>query len=93
MQNDDEASLSISPAGRGQLVKMLITLESQSILLSNFAYLYILKVVWPMVLQNLYKNEQGGSGEGVIVGYCPYPKNRALLKYSIATPQLILEQS
>ena len=77
MQNDDEASLSISPAGRGQLVKMLIyiTLESQSILLSNFAYLYILKVVWPMVLQNLYKNEQGGgSGEGVIVGYCPYPK-------------------
>ena len=26
-QNSDKASLSISPAGRGQLLKMLITLE------------------------------------------------------------------
>ena len=42
MQNDDEASPSISPAGRGQLVKMPITLEPLNIVRSNFAYLYIL---------------------------------------------------
>ena len=34
----DDAMLSISPAGRGQLVKLLITLEPHGI----FAYLYIL---------------------------------------------------
>ena len=38
----DEALLSISPAGRGQLVKMLTTLEPHGIFGSNFAYLYIL---------------------------------------------------
>ena len=27
MQNAEEASLNISPAGRGQIVKMLLTLE------------------------------------------------------------------
>ena len=31
MQNGDEASPSISPAGRGQLVKMLITLEPHGV--------------------------------------------------------------
>ena len=31
MQNGDEASLSISPAVRGQLVKMLITVELRGI--------------------------------------------------------------
>ena len=31
MQNGDEASASISQAGRGQLVKMLITLEPHGI--------------------------------------------------------------
>ena len=34
--------LSISPAGRGQLVKMLITLEPHGIFGSIFAYLFIL---------------------------------------------------
>ena len=42
MQNGAEASPSISSAGRGKLVKILITLEPHGILLSNFAYLYIL---------------------------------------------------
>ena len=42
LQNGDEASLSISPAGRGQLVKMLITLEPHDIFLSNIAHFYIL---------------------------------------------------
>ena len=37
----DEALLSISQAGRGQFVKMLITLEPHGILGPNFAYLYI----------------------------------------------------
>ena len=48
MQNGDEASPSISPAGRGQLVKMLITLESHDIFCSNFAYLYNLTLsgIW-----------------------------------------------
>ena len=52
----DEAMLSISPASRGQLVKMLITLEPPSIFGSTFAYLFILTlsihwyrktVAWP----------------------------------------------
>ena len=38
----DEALLSINPAGRAQVVKMLITLEPHGIFDSNFAYLYIL---------------------------------------------------
>ena len=43
MQNDDKgASPSIISAGRGVLVKMLITLEPHGIFQSNFAYLYIL---------------------------------------------------
>ena len=37
-----EALLSISPAGRSQLVKMLITLVPHDIFRSNFAYLNIL---------------------------------------------------
>ena len=37
-----EALLSISPAGRGQLVKILITLEPHGIFGSNFVHLYIL---------------------------------------------------
>ena len=37
----DEALLSISPASRGKLVKMLINLESYGIFGSNFAYLFI----------------------------------------------------
>ena len=41
MQNGDEALPSISLAGRGQLVIMLITLEPHGIFWSNFAYLYI----------------------------------------------------
>ena len=32
MQNDDKTLLSISPAGHGQLVKMLITLEPHGII-------------------------------------------------------------
>ena len=42
MQNGDEASPSVSPAGRGKLVKMLITLEPHGIFRSHFAYFYIL---------------------------------------------------
>ena len=38
----NEALLSISPAGRGQLVQMLITLEPHGIFGSNFEYQYIL---------------------------------------------------
>ena len=38
----DEAFLSISLSRRGQLVKVLITLEPHDILGSNFAYLFIL---------------------------------------------------
>ena len=44
MQNSDEAWLSISLAGRGQLVKLLITLEPHGIFLLNFAYLNILRL-------------------------------------------------
>ena len=36
----DEALLHISPAGHGQAVKMLITLETHGLFGSNFAYLY-----------------------------------------------------
>ena len=38
----DVALMSISPAGRGQLVKILKTLEPHGIFGSNLAYLYIL---------------------------------------------------
>ena len=37
----DKALLSISPAGRGELVKIPITLEPQGIFGSNFAYFNI----------------------------------------------------
>ena len=40
----DNALQSISQAGRGQLVKMLITFEPHGIFESNFAYLFILIV-------------------------------------------------
>ena len=40
----EEALLSISPAGRGQLVKMLISLEPHSIFGSNFAYAFNLSL-------------------------------------------------
>ena len=40
MQNSDEAWPSISPVGRGQLVKMLINIEPHGIFWSTFAYLY-----------------------------------------------------
>ena len=43
MQKGDEALLSIIPAGRGQLVKMLIALKPHGIFWSNFVYRYILK--------------------------------------------------
>ena len=38
----DEAKLSISPGGDGQLVKMLITIEPHGTVGSNFVYLLIL---------------------------------------------------
>ena len=38
----DEVLLNISPAGRSQLVKMLITLEPHCIFETNFACLYTL---------------------------------------------------
>ena len=38
MQNGDEAPPGFSPAGRGQLVKMLITLEPHGIFWSKFVY-------------------------------------------------------
>ena len=41
----NEALLSINPAGRGHLVKMLITLEPRDIFGSNFAYLFILTLL------------------------------------------------
>ena len=41
MQNGNEALLSISSTGCGQLLKMPITLEPHGIFRSNFAYLYI----------------------------------------------------
>ena len=37
----DEGLLSIVSAGFGQLVKMLITLESHGIFVSNFAYFFL----------------------------------------------------
>ena len=40
----DVALLSISLAGRGHLVKMLLSLEPHGIFGSNFAYLFILTV-------------------------------------------------
>ena len=43
----DEALLSINQAGRGQLVKLLITLEPHGIFGSNFAYLFILTLFYP----------------------------------------------
>ena len=54
MQNDDIALLSVSLTGHGQLVKMLITLESHGIFSLNFAYLYILKLsfVYQIKLNN-----------------------------------------
>ena len=42
MQIDDEAALSISLAGHGQLVEMSITLESHGVFSLNVAYLYII---------------------------------------------------
>ena len=44
MRSGDEDLPSISPTGRGQLVKMLITLESYGIFGSKFAYLYNLSL-------------------------------------------------
>ena len=41
MQNDDDDLLSISLAGHGQLVKMLITFEPHGIFSLNFVNLYI----------------------------------------------------
>ena len=38
----DKALLSISPVGRGQFMKMLITLEPHGILGSNFAYIVLI---------------------------------------------------
>ena len=46
MQIDGEAVLSISLAGHGQLVKMFTTLEPRSVFSLDFAYLYILRVVF-----------------------------------------------
>ena len=45
MQNGDKALQSIIVAGRGLLVKMLITLLPYHIFWSNFAYLYILTLL------------------------------------------------
>ena len=44
----DVALQSISPAGRGQLVKMLMTLESHGIFVSNCILVY-LNIVQPLV--------------------------------------------
>ena len=44
MQNNDDALLSISLAGHGQLLKMLITLEPHGVFSLNFAYLYIIRL-------------------------------------------------
>ena len=44
LQNDDEALLSISLAGYGQLVKILIALEPHGIFSLNFAYFNILRL-------------------------------------------------
>ena len=41
MQNGDKAWPSTSPTGRGQFVKMLLTLEPHGIFISNFAHLNI----------------------------------------------------
>ena len=46
MQNGDEFLLSIISAGRGILVKMLITLEPHHIFGSNFAFIYIFEIGW-----------------------------------------------
>ena len=56
MQNDDEALLSISLAGRDQLVKMLIT----GIFSLNFAKLYILRLslVYQIKLNNNKQQEK-----------------------------------
>ena len=60
MQKDDEAFLSISQAGHGQLVKMLITLEPHGIFSLNFAYLYIvrLSLVYQIKLNNSRQEEK-----------------------------------
>ena len=60
MQNDDEALLCNSPAGHGQLVKMLITHEPYGIFSLNFAYLYILSLfsVYHIKLNNNRQQEK-----------------------------------
>ena len=55
MQNGDEVLPSISPAGHGQYVKMLITLEPLGVFCTKFAYLYILT----LSCHRYAKQEQG----------------------------------
>ena len=57
-----EDLLSISPACCGQLVKMLITLESHGIFGSHFAYLFIL-----ILSGHLYENENNDKGMTSII--------------------------
>ena len=54
----DEALLSISPIGRGQLVKMLITFELHGIFSSNYAYVCMSK------LSNHWHAQQPFNGQG-----------------------------
>ena len=63
----DEALLSISPAGRGQLVKMLTTLEPHSIFGSNFAYAFNLSL--------LSKNGDEAAGRILKVENCQKSQN------------------
>ena len=63
MQNNDDALLSISLAGHGQLVKMRITLEPHCIFSLYFAYLSILRLslVYQIKLNNNRQQEKTGS--------------------------------
>ena len=56
----DESFLSISPAGRGQLVKMLITLEQYSSFGSSLADLFIL-TLFNHCYANFAERHFGGS--------------------------------
>ena len=59
MQNDYEVLLSISHAGHGQFVTMLIKLESHGIFSLNFAHVYILRLSSAYQIKVNNKRNQG----------------------------------
>ena len=59
MQSDYEVLLSISLAGHGQFVTMLIKLESHGIFSLNFAHVYILRLSSAYQIKVNNKRNQG----------------------------------